>query len=187
MPRTIGASFSSQLSSQSIRPFYAVKLDYEQVLRIWTGHGEITISSEIYTGSSSLISISSIKETAEIKAGGISLTFSGIPTDILSPAFNQTKQGVEALIFFGVLTTTSNSQAIVNTPYQLFAGTIDTVSLAEDGGNSTVQITVENKLISLEKPLDFKYSDQDQKFFFPDDKGLEFVNDLQDKKIVWGG
>jgi len=39
----------------------------------------------------------------------------------------------------------------------------------------------------LETPLNRRYTDQDQKNLFAGDRGLEFVESLQDKSIVWGG
>jgi hypothetical protein len=57
----------------------------------------------------------------------------------------------------------------------------------ENGNESLVSVSVENALITLEKAKDRRYTDQDQKNLFAGDKGLEFVDDLQDKSIAWGG
>lgn len=187
MARTIGSSFSTQLSSSSVRPFYAISFAYSTPLRIWTGDGEIVIGGETYFSSANFMEISEINETAETKAAGLNIVFSGIDTSILASSLTETQQGVAVILHFGVLTTTNNETVIVDTPYQLFNGTVDTVTISESGETSTIKFTLESKLIALEKPLDFRYTDQDQKHFFPDDKGLEFVDDLQDKNIVWGG
>ena len=187
MARTIGSTFSTQLSSSQTRPFYAVEFLYTQPLRMWTGYGEFTILSQDYLGLGNLISIGQVQESADTKASGINITLSGLDTSVLSGAFNETQQGIVVNLYFGVLTITDNALAIVDTPYQIFSGTVDTVSIAEDGQTSTIAYTIESKLISLEKALDFRYTDQDQKFFFPNDKGLEFVDDVQNKSIDWGG
>lgn len=187
MARSIGSNFSTQLSSSQTRPFYAVEFLYPQPLRVWTGYGNFTIASQIYSGIGNLMSISDISETAETKASGISIQVGGLNTDILSTSLLQTQQGIIVNIYFGVLTTTDNALVIVDSPYLLFSGNVDTVVIAENSENSTISFNVENKLIALENPIDFRYTDQDQKFFFPNDKGLEFVDDLQDKNIVWGG
>tara|TARA_R110000824_G_scaffold49508_1_gene139044 strand:+ start:250 stop:822 length:573 start_codon:yes stop_codon:yes gene_type:complete len=187
MARTIGSSFSTQLSSTQTRPFYAVEFLYTQPLRVWTGYGDFTVEGQIYTGLGNLISISSVQETAETKASGVKIVASGINTDVLSTALNQTQQGVIVNVYFGVLTTTSNALAVVDDPYEIFSGFVDSVNINESGDTSTISFDIESKLISLERPLDFRYTDQDQKHFFPNDKGLEFVDDLQDKSIDWGG
>lgn len=187
MARTIGSTFSTQLSSSQTRPFYAVEFLYTQPLRMWTGYGEFNIFSQDYLGLGNLISIGQVQESADTKASGINITLSGLDTSVLSGAFNETQQGIVVHLYFGVLTITDNALAIVDTPYQIFSGTVDTVSIAEDGQTSTIAYTIESKLISLEKALNFRYTDQDQKFFFPNDKGLEFVDDVQNKSIDWGG
>ena len=184
MARTIGSSFSTQLSSTQTRPFYAVEFLYTQPLRVWTGYGDFTVEGQIYTGLGNLISISSVQETAETKASGVKIVASGINTDVLSTALNQTQQGVIVNVYFGVLTTTSNALAVVDDPYEIFSGFVDSVNINESGDTSTISFDIESKLISLERPLDFRYTDQDQKHFFPNDKGLEFVDDLQDKSII---
>jgi|TARA_R110001592_G_scaffold9025_1_gene48441 hypothetical protein len=187
MARTIGSTFSTQLSSSQTRPFYAVEFLYTQTLRVWTGYSEFTIDGSNYLGLGDLISVGQVEESADVKANGLNITLSGLDTSILAGAFNETQQGIVVNVKFGVLTTTDNALAIVDTPYQIFSGTVDTVSINEDGETSTIQYSIESKLISLEKALDFRYTDQDQKFFFPNDRGLEFVDDMQDKSIDWGG
>jgi len=187
MARTIGTDFSNQLSSSQTRPFYAVEFIYTQPLRIWTGYGDFQVLNQTYLGLGNLISISDIKETAETKASGISIEVGGLNQDIVAQALLSTAQNIIVNVYFGVLETSGNALTVVDTPYEVFSGNVDTVIINESADNSTITFNIENKLISLEKPLDFRYTDQDQKHFFPDDKGLEFVDDLQDKNIIWGG
>ena len=89
-------------------------------------------------------------------------------------------------IYFGVLTTSTNADAIVDTPYQIFSGFIDSMILEEGGEQSTLKFTVENKLVTLEIPVDRRYTDQDQQNLYTGDVGCEFVTSLQDKSIAWG-
>lgn len=187
MARSIGSNFSTQLSSSSTRPFYAIEFIYTQPLRVWTGYGEFDILGQTYSGIGNLISVSTVTETAETKASGITIQVGGLNQDVIASALTETKQGIVVNVYFGVLTTTSNALAVVDTPYLVFSGNVDTVVISEGGDNSTISFNVENKLIALEQPLDFRYTNQDQKFFFPNDNGLEFVDDLQDKNVVWGG
>ena len=187
MARTIGTDFATQLASSQTRPFYAVEFFYAQPLRIWTGYGEFRIAGQIYVGLGNLLSISNVVESGETKASGISLSVSGLDTSVLSASLNETQQGIVANIYFGVLTTANNAQSIVDDPYTIFSGSVDTVSIEEDGETSSIGFNIESKMISLERPLEFRYTDQDQKFFFPNDKGLEFVDKLQDKTTIWGG
>ena len=142
---------------------------------------------ETYVGSGNLLGISNIEETSDIKATGMSMSLSGLDSNILAEILTEDVQGTSVEVYFGVLATTDNQTVLVDDPYKVFDGFIDTMTIAESGEESTVRVTVENKLITLEKAKSKRYTDQDQKQLFATDKGLEFVDDLQDKSLVWGG
>ena len=192
MARSIGSSFDTQISSNSVRPFFAFKIGYStDQLRIWTGYHTITIDSEDYIGGGNLIQLDSVNESADLKATGIAIGLTGLDSSILSSAISQVANGVPAELYFGVLTTTgsgaSANTTVVDTPYLLFEGFLDEISIADTGATSDISFTIENKMVVLEKPVDRRYTDQDQKNLFANDKGLEFVADIQLKAIAWGG
>jgi|TARA_A100001391_G_scaffold142588_2_gene100334 hypothetical protein len=188
MARTLGTDFSAQLESSSFTPFYAISIAFSpNKLNLWTGYNDLFFDSETYVGSGNLLLISNIEETSDIKATGMSISLSGLDSNILAEILTEDVQGTSVEVYFGVLTTTDNQTVLVDDPYKVFDGFIDTMTIAESGEESTVRVTVENKLITLEKAKSKRYTDQDQKQLFPTDKGLEFVDDLQDKSLVWGG
>ena len=192
MARSIGSSFDTQISSNSVRPFFAFKIGYStDQLRIWTGYHTITIDSEDYIGGANLIDLDSVNESADLKATGIAIGLTGLDSSILSSAISQVANGVPAELYFGVLTTTgsgaSASTTVVDTPYLLFEGFLDEINISDTGATSDITFTIENKMVMLEKPIDRRYTDQDQKNLFAGDKGLEFVADIQLKAIAWGG
>lgn len=188
MTRSIGSDFSTQLSTGNVRPFYAISVAFkDSTLRLWTGLGDLFFDSATFIGSGNLLSISNINETADIRASGVKVSLSGLDSSILSSSISQDSEGGIVKIYFGVLETSSNQTQVVDTPYQLFEGSLDTIQISETGQTATITVTVENKLITLERPRNRRYTDQDQKNLFSGDKGLEFVDDLQDKELIWGG
>ena len=188
MSRSIGSDFSSQLSSGVIRPFYALSVAFkDSTLRLWTGIGDLFFDGNTFIGSGNLLSISNVNETADIRASGVKVSLSGLDSSILSSSISQDSEGGVVKLYFGVLTTTENATAVVDSPYQLFEGSLDTIQITETGESAMITVTVENKLIMLERPRNRRYTDQDQKNLFAGDKGLEFVDDLQDKELIWGG
>ena len=187
MSRSIGSSFSTQLSSGQLRPFYAVKMECTSGnLLLSTTYADLTIDSETYIGSGNILNISPITETADTRATGVEIILNGLDSSILSAGLNDDAQGMAVKIYFGVLTTSTNADAIVDTPYQIFSGFIDSMILEEGGEQSTLKFTVENKLVTLEIPVDRRYTDQDQQNLYTGDVGCEFVTSLQDKSIAWG-
>ena len=70
--------------------------------------------------------------------------------------------------------------------YQAFRGLMDTMQIAENGSTARVELNLENRLITLERPRIIRYTSEEQKTLFPGDLGLEFIDDIQDRTIEWG-
>jgi hypothetical protein len=207
MSRTLSDGIISVLTAEAIQPFFAVELFFNtQTLRFWTGLGNLTVGGETYTGTGQLLQISEIGETAQISARGATLTLSGIPSNLISLALNEPYQGRLCKIFFGAidanrayLTDESGNYILAedssridvstgdpNEIVEIFSGYMDQMNIEEGSETSRIGLSVESKLIDLERPRVFRYTDQNQKSRFPNDKGFEFVEDLQDKRFNWG-
>jgi len=206
MSREVGA-IQSALEASEIQPLFAVQLMLDaQPLYFWTGLGDLTIDGITYVGTGQFLAISEMEETAEIAAKGAVITLSGIPSELLSLAISTPYQGRLCKILFGainankqylkqengdfVLTEAGGRIDITDgddTPaINLFTGYIDKMDIDEGPETSTIAMSIESRLIDLERPRIFRFSDQNQKTRYPIDKGLEFVEDLQDKQFNWG-
>lgn len=187
MSRSIGSTFGTQLTSGSLRPFYAIKMNFTSgTLLLATTYADLIIGGNTYLGTGNIIGVSPITETSDTRASGLEIVLNGLDTSILSAGLTEDTQGMVVEVYFGVLTTTNNADAVVDTPYQIFSGFIDSMVLEENGEESSLKFTVENKLITLEIPTDRRYTDQDQQNFFSGYKGCNFVTSLQDKSVAWG-
>ena len=60
MTRTLSTAVSNLLDDELVKPFLAVKLPFPSggTLRLWTGHGDITVDSETYSGAGQFLGIS---------------------------------------------------------------------------------------------------------------------------------
>lgn len=178
--RNITSALATALSADEIAPFFALDLEFSSgELNLWTGYGDVTINGKTYNGAGNMLSISDIEETSDIKAAGATLQLSGIPSSILSLALNEPYQGRICTVYFGVTSDTTEMT-------EIFSGYMDQMNIAESGETSTIELTVENKLVDLEKVKSIRYTSAYQKSKYPNDKGLDFVEDLQDKNLVWG-
>tara|TARA_R100001440_G_scaffold5321_1_gene11400 strand:+ start:2987 stop:3547 length:561 start_codon:yes stop_codon:yes gene_type:complete len=185
MSRGLSSDFLTQLSSDSLKPFYAFKAEFQEGdVRLWTGLGEITINSETYTGGGSLLSVGAVEETSEIKATNLNVALSGLDSSILTAALNANYQNRLFTCFLGML---NESFWLVNNAYQLFQGRMDSMTINDSGEEVIISLSVESRLIDLEKPNESRYTSEEQKRLFSGDLGLDFVTDLQDKDINWGG
>jgi hypothetical protein len=180
--RDLTTAVSDALDDEIVKPFFAIEMLFDSSpLRVWTGVGEATIDGNAYTGTGTLLNVSSIEETSEIAVRGATLTLSGMPSEVISLALQEPYQGRVCKIYFGVVDGNTYSNLT-----EVFSGYMDEMNIEEGADFGTIELKVENKLIDLERARVRRFSSGYQKSVYPGDKGFDFVEDLQDKDIVWG-
>ena len=184
MSRDITTAMNNQLTATELEPFFAVDIAFDGgSLRLWTGYGDITFDSITFTGAGDILNIAQITETSEIQATGVTIGLSGIPSSLIASALTESYQGRAVKIYFGTL----SSGSVVADPYVIFSGRLDVMNIDDSGDTCDITLQAENRLIDLDRPRSRRYTSEDQKIDYPTDKGLEFIADLQDKQIIWGG
>ena len=205
MSRDLSTATIDSISDDVVYPFFAVELQFDSnTVRMWTGQGTLVLPDNTqWVGLGQLLDISSIEETSEMAVKGATISLSGIPSDLISLALSETYQGRVAKIYFGTLSSGNillesgsyillqdGSRIEVETGErgfnELFSGYMDQMNIEEGGDTSTIQLAVENKLIDLERARVARYTSGYQKSAYPLDLGMDFIEDLQDKKIPWG-
>ena len=209
MSRDLATVVLNALDDAVIEPFFAVQFDFDSgPVRVWTGINDVVIDGNTYTGTGNLLNISTVEETAEIAVRGATLTMTGIPSELLSLALQEPYQGRVCTIYFGLFTQQewilatgiwddtgewvdasswqdSGTKAYANLS-QIFTGYMDEMNIDEAADFATIEMSIENKLIDLKRARVRRFSSGYQKTKYPADRGLDFVEDLQDKEIVWG-
>ena len=206
MSRDLDPSTVTAISQEVVQPFFAVELkfDGDETLRMWTGQGTLVLDDGTqWVGTGNLLDISSIEETSEMSVKGATLTLSGVPSEVLSLALSEPYQGRVCNIYFGTFSSGSllketgnyillqdGSRINVETGEkgfnQLFSGYMDQMNIDDGPETSTIELKVENRLIDLERARVARYTQYYQKSIYPDDNGLDFVEDLQTRKVPWG-
>tara|TARA_R100001086_G_scaffold215190_2_gene131310 strand:+ start:738 stop:1292 length:555 start_codon:yes stop_codon:yes gene_type:complete len=181
MSRTLNSGLTTNISQDQFNPFFAIDLlfDSPNELYLWTGSYGTTINSKSYIAAGNLLSFSAVDETTEVSARSATATLSGVSSSILSLALATPYQGRRCNIYMGTLDDTSDYT-------EIFAGFMDTMDITEGPEDATIVLTLENKLVDLERPRVFKYSSENQKFRYPGDLGLDFVESMQDQNLAWG-
>lgn len=183
MARTLSTAVKDAAKGDPVRPFLLVELVLDiETSRICSLDRDISWSGNTYVGVGNLGRISVIEESSELQASGISAELTGIPNDYLTIALQQKYQGRTFRIYLGFLDT---NFAIIIDPVLMFEGLIDQMNGAL-GETSSLTLTAENKLIRWESSNVKRYTHAEQDTRFAGDKGLEFVNEVVNKDIIWG-
>lgn len=206
MSRDLSQATIDNINKDVVNPFFAVELkfDGDNVLRMWTGVGTLVLPDGTqWFGTGNLLGVSAVEETAEMAVKGATLTLSGIPSEVLSLALSEPYQGRVCNLYFGTLSDGAivqedgayilmqdGSKILVETGETgfnvIFSGYMDQMNIEDSAETCTIELKVENKLIDLERARVARYTSGYQKSVYPNDKGLNFVESLQDKKVSWG-
>jgi hypothetical protein len=187
----------TDFSGDSIELFFAVNFQMDdETVGFWTGYGDITVDSIVYTGAGEMLSFSEISEDNEISANGVTVILAGLDSTAKDLALDQEYQYRKAEIIVGSLNNYPTIQS-----YKLFVGLIDKVSIDDGPESSTVSVFLENRLIDLNRPRVLHYTNEEQKHFSPNrinpanspitgativtDAGLSEIGGIQDKQIIW--
>jgi len=206
MSRKLDIGTLQNIEGDIVRPFFAVELlfDGNEVIRMWTGQGTLVLPNGTnWVGLGTLLDISKVEETAEMAVRGATLTLSSVPSEVLSLALSEPYQGRVCNIYFG---TFSDGSLLLESDFyilqqdgskinlqtgeagfnEIFSGYMDQMNIEETADTSTIQLTVENKLVDLERARVARYTSGYQKSNYRGDLGFDFVEDLQDKPVLWG-
>jgi hypothetical protein len=183
--RDITIAAQTELESLYTRPLFLVSIQFSnETIHVWTGIGDLSWSGSTYKGVGTLGQISPIVETTSTEAQGITLSLSGIPTELLGEALDNMTVAGKASVYLGFL---SSSGALVADPILAFSGITDQPSVDMSTDSATISIAVENKLTDLNRARGGRYTDADQRARHSTDAGLSYVSWLQDQFINWHG
>lgn len=179
MSRTINANLLTALIANDVEPFIAIDLSFDtQDLRLWSGLGDKQINNETYTGAGSILGVQGLEEASDLSAKSVTLTLSGLNDTILTRALAEHYQNRPARIYLGV---EGQSATVV-----IFDGLMNTMSISDDGQESTISLVLESKLVRLEKASNRRYTNENHRARHSGDTFFSYVADIQDKEIVWG-
>lgn len=183
--RPITAALLTALQARDVHPLILVEAEFDSgTVRMWNGNATLSALGVDWVGTGLLLSSSQVEETSEIRAAGVQIGLSGIPSSMLSIVLAEDYQGRPGRMYLGAFNVATG--ALIADPLLVFEGRIDTMPISESGETAQVVASLESRLIRLEKAARRRYTAADQRFDYPDDAGLDFVSAIQDVQIVWG-
>lgn len=176
MSRTVPADILTALAQPEVEPFYAVEIDLDSgPLRLWTGYGDRTIDGNTYTGGGNLVAVSGLEEVADLSAKNITLTLNGMPSSVISLALQEPYQRRKVRVLWGVRG--------VSDFVEVFSGSLNQMVIEDGPDSGTISVTVDSKLVELERASNRRYTSLSHKTRYPTDTFFDFVAQIQDKGV----
>lgn len=205
--RNLSPEMIAEFSSQSVKPALMAELYFDdQTLMMWSGLGDLEWGDKVFVGGGNFIGVSPIEETQDIQAKGIVASLNGIPSSLIALSLGERVRGRPFRMYLGVVDTQQYvatevdpgrvqledgsgymilENRLLDSPYRIFSGLMDVMEFTDNGSTADIRLSVENSLIIGQRAKIARYTVEDQRKRYPYDKGMEYINQLQDKEIIW--
>lgn len=171
------------IDAATVRPIAMVRAEFDSGVMAWhSGYGDIDFDGHTYTGTGKLGGISSIKEQPGTQATSLEVTISGLDPEIV--ALIQTEPYINRKVYLHVNLLDDQDRPVSAAPILFFKGTIDDIS-AQFGNTAAIKLTVKSRLADWERKRTLRYTDADQQRLYPGDKGMEFIPQMSERKLIW--
>lgn len=186
MPRPgVTPAFATACAAQVIRPCLFVQLQFKsETLYLWSGLYTTVWNGNTYFGAGSLLSITGISEDSTVEAKNVTISVSGIPSDIVGLALTEVQRGLPAQVYFGLFE--QDGVTLVANPVLAYVGRMDQPTINDAGDSCTIGINVENALVDMNRSVWRRYTDADQQLDYPGDLGCSYVQAIQEQEIYFG-
>lgn len=183
--RGLSDRVKDNLEDTVLRPvaFFEFNYDESGTERYWTGYGKRFFGDKIFTGTGDLITIASIQETDGIEAVNVKFTLSGVPQKHIDYSLDRNYQNRRCKVWLGWL---DDNNRLIDTPDVTYVGMQDVITINDGEDSVTAQLNTENRLVKLNDKNSRRYTFEDQRLDFPQDKGFEFVAQMQEKSLHFG-
>ena len=184
MPRNLTVAQKAALRAPVVRLAYLFEGLFDNgALRLWTGIGPLEYGGNIWPGSGLLMVISGLQDSANTEANGLEVSLNGIPPEMAALIIAEPMQNRIVNVYLAMF---SESGAMIDTPSMLFAGRGDVPSITDGPDAIEARLTIEGRLVDLQRARKRTYEPADHKIKYPNDKGLDYVPELAGKKVKWG-
>jgi hypothetical protein len=75
---------------------------------------------------------------------------------------------------------------LIGDPILLYRGLIDSCEIEDKLENPSASIKLENDLSRFDTSQNYRFADESHKVYYPDDRGFEYVESLEDWSGFWG-
>lgn len=183
MTRALLPAIAAAAAEPVVRPVLLARLDFASgPVCLTSAPFDVTQNGEVYTGVGTLGGVSTVPEGAELQTYSVALTLSGIPPTLVQVALTDPAQGRDARLWLLLL---DDAHQPVGSAVLLFRGRIDTMDV-ELGQTATITLSVQSRLADWDRPRVRRYTHEDQKAEWPQDRGFELVAQMAEKTIYWG-
>jgi len=184
MSRGLTGGMQTAVAAATVYPAIFASFDFSTgMVYLWSGLGSVSWDGQTWVGLGNFLAMDRVTEDTQVAARSVKFSLSAVPSTAISNAMVADYRGRQCKIWLGCF---DSSGVLISDPQQIYGGLMNQMTINDAGDTCTIDMTVESRLIDLQRQRERRYTDADQKFFYPTDTGLKYVAGLQDQTINWG-
>jgi hypothetical protein len=183
---TISPTNKIALESDHTARIYFMFIDLaNDPLRACTGTRTYNTLGYDWLGMGEIGGISDFAESVDVAARPLSFSLSGVDAWIVEPLLSRTNyKNRTAQIYMGILESDGN---LLDDPDLIWSGRMDVGSVTYDKNTAGAQLVCEPDSARLLRANISRYSDEDHQLRYTGDKFYEFITEISQKDLTWGG
>lgn len=184
MSRGITSAMITAIAAGTVYPILFGEFDFSGgTIYVNNGPFPVTWNAHTWVGLGKFVSVQPIRETADVNANNVSFVLNGVDSALIAELFGNRSRGRWCYLWLGCF---NSSGTLLADPQMVFAGRMDQPVINDQGQTASINLSAESRLVDLQRPRERRYTDQDQKAYYPTDTFFMFVAGLQDRQIQWG-
>ena len=189
MSRGFPSNTAAALSSTLVRPITFAKIEFDaETLYLHNGLGSYEWDGETWSGLGDFASVSSVEEAIQVKPYALTLTLSGIDSDVND--FPETALTLNyylrpVTMYLGCV---DGDDELIDDPTQIWAGHIDAmdVTVGHDGpAGDIISMTCESELSKFDRSSSRRFTNEQQQADYAGDKIFSAMHLIAGAKIRW--
>jgi len=180
--KTLSSPTLAALAGGSVAIVQLIHLNFATPTALNTSTWNLDFGGVNYKGAYGLGQISAVTDKpGEVQ--GITLELFG-DAAIVALALDDADvvQGTVCTIRTAIIETTNYT--VLDAPIE-WIGTLDTMSIGEDGNSASIRVTAESKAVDMLRGTPMFYSNSDQRTVNAADGSFKYVIDMQDRPVIW--
>lgn len=187
--RDLTAGMAAAVQAGTVRP--AILYEGEFVdgggaptfVRLWSGIGTLSWNGQSWLGAGNLLGVSGVRESTGLRANAFEVWLSGVSTTLVSLALTSARKNRSGKLYLALFNADDWTTPIAD-PYLLKRGRFDTIPIEDAATRSRITARYEDRLSALGVPRERRYTSEDQALRDPNDKGFDYVEELQDAQFL---
>lgn len=181
--RDIDTDALGAFQANGVRLVRLVQLDFDSgPLRLFSWLGTLRWAGADWIGAGILGRMGPIEEASEVRATSVEFTLSGMPAEVIDIAKTEAVQGRPASAWIAGL---DQQGRLIGEPVRVLRGRMDSLEWTE-GPTTSFRLTVETSLVDLERARVRRFTDNDLRARYPDDRGAEYIAAMVNAQLSFG-